>query len=48
MDDDPVRPGEFGQRGGRNRVRFLTPPGLAQGGHMVNVHGQSGHFIPPD
>ena len=43
VDRDPVRAAEFRLGRGPDRVGLAAPPGLAEGGHVVDVHSQSGH-----
>src|SRR5688572_12505861 len=43
VDDNTVSPGQFYQYGGGKRVRVGSTTGLAQGGHMVDVHPKSWH-----
>jgi hypothetical protein len=45
MDDNSVSPGQFHQNCGGKGVRIGSTTGLAQGGHMVDVHPKSWHRI---
>ena len=43
MDDDGAGSAEFGQGGGSDRVGAFGQPGLADGGHMIDVDRKQGH-----
>ena len=43
VDDNTVSPGQFNQHCGGKGIRVCSTAGLAQGGHMVNVHPKSWH-----
>src|SRR5262245_24229925 len=45
MGSDSVSPRQFANHGGGNRVRFVSPASLTNGGYVINVDVQSAHRI---
>jgi len=43
VDDNAVRPGQFNEHRCTQGVRICSAPGLAQGGHMVDIDTESSH-----
>jgi hypothetical protein len=43
MHHDALSPGKFRQRRRRHRIRLARPTCLPQGGHMIDIDGNSSH-----